>query len=144
MNLISHNSSLRIEFTRWLAVGSLLGLIVLGLAWELWIAPLRPGGTWLAIKVLPLCLPLAGLLKNRMYTYRWVSLVIWLYFTEACVRGWSDPWPSRGLAWLEGVLCLLLFVACTYHVRWRFQAVRAAAAAQTEPTAPAADREVVQ
>jgi uncharacterized membrane protein len=56
--------------TRLLAVLSLTGLIVLGLVWELWLAPLRPGGTLLALKVVPLCIPLAGLLKNRMYTYR--------------------------------------------------------------------------
>ena len=71
-----------LDSTRWLAVGSLLGLIVLGLAWELWLAPLREGGSWWAIKVLPLCIPMAGLLKNRMYTYRWVSMLVWLYFTE--------------------------------------------------------------
>src|SRR5512132_154807 len=63
-----------VALTRWLAVASLLGLIALGLAWELWLAPLRPGGSWVAVKVLPLCFPLAGLLRNRMYTYRWVSL----------------------------------------------------------------------
>ncbi|MFZ2816034.1 MAG: DUF2069 domain-containing protein, partial [Rhodoferax sp.] len=79
-----------VALTRILAVGSLLSLIVLGLAWELWLAPLRPGGSWLALKVLPLCLPLAGLLKNRMYTYRWVSLLVWLYFTEGAVRAYSD------------------------------------------------------
>jgi len=57
-----------VDRTRWLAVGSLLGLIVLSLVWELWAAPLRPGGSLLALKALPLCVPLAGLLKNRMYT----------------------------------------------------------------------------
>ena len=117
----------RVNMTRWVATGSLLGLIFLGLAWELWLAPLRPGGSWWAIKVLPLCIPLAGLLKNRMYTYRWVSLLIWLYFTEAAVRSWSDRWPSSGLAMLEGLLCIALFTACTLHVRWRFQAVRLSA-----------------
>ena len=117
----------RVNMTRWLASGSLLGLIFLGLAWELWLAPLRPGGSWWAIKVLPLCIPLAGLLKNRMYTYRWVSLLIWLYFIEAAVRGWSDRWPSSVLAMLEGLLCITLFTACTLHVRWRFQAVRLSA-----------------
>ena len=54
-----------VALTRWLAVGSLVGLIVLGLAWEMWLAPLRPGGSVLALKVLPLVVPLAGLLKNR-------------------------------------------------------------------------------
>ena len=122
----------RVGMTRWMATGSLLALILLGLAWELWLAPLRPGGSWWAIKVLPLCIPLAGLLKNRMYTYRWVSLLIWLYFMEACVRGWGDPWPSSGLAMLEGLLCIVLFTACTLHVRWRFQAVRLTAESTPE------------
>jgi uncharacterized membrane protein len=105
--------------TRTLAVGSLLGLILLGLAWELWLAPLRAGGSWWALKVLPLCFPLAGLLRHRMYTYRWVSLVVWLYFTEGVVRAWSDPAPSRWLALVEVALCLALFVACALHVRMR-------------------------
>ena len=59
-----------VAMTRWLAVGSLLGLIVLGLAWELWLAPLRPGGSWLVLKVLPLCVPLAGLLRHNLAGYR--------------------------------------------------------------------------
>jgi uncharacterized membrane protein len=119
---------------RALAATSLLALIVLGLAWELWLAPLRPGGSWWAIKVLPLCLALPGVLKLRMYTYRWLSLAVWLYFTEACVRGWSDAWPANALAITQGALSLALFVACGLHVRLRFKAARAANAA-TEDTA---------
>lgn len=108
-----------VGLTRILAVGSLLGLIVLGLTWELWLAPLRPGGSWLALKVLPLCIPLAGLLKNRMYTYRWLSLMIWLYFTEGVVRATSEAAPGAWLAALEVLLCLALFAACVLHVRLR-------------------------
>ncbi|WP_312589878.1 DUF2069 domain-containing protein [Comamonas terrigena] len=119
--------------TRWLAVGSLLGLIVLSVAWELWLAPLRPGGSWLVLKALPLCIPLVGLLKRRMYTYRWVSLVVWLYFTEGVVRAWSDKAPGNWLALVEIALCLLLFVACAAHVRWRQRAAKAAAAAAAAP-----------
>ena len=119
--------NISVNQTRVVAVGSLLGLIVLGLAWELFLAPIRPGGSLLALKVLPLCIPLAGLLKNRMYTYRWVSLVIWLYFTEGVVRAWSDRAPSNYLAMLEVVLCLSLFTACTMHVRVRQRNARNAA-----------------
>jgi uncharacterized membrane protein len=107
--------------TRALAVGSLLGLIVLSLLWELWLAPLRPGGSWLALKALPLTLPLAGLLKNRMYTYRWVSLLVWLYFTEGAVRATSDRGLGAPLAMIEVLLCLVLFSACAMHVRWRLR-----------------------
>ena len=106
---------------RALAVASLLGLVLLGLAWELWLAPLRPGGSWIALKVLPLCIPLAGLLRHRMYTYRWVSLLVWLYFTEGVVRAWSDPSPSKWLAMGEIALCLVLFLACILHVRLRLK-----------------------
>src|SRR5690606_23461189 len=107
---------------RWLAVASLIGLIVLGLAWELWLAPLREGGSWWAIKVLPLTLPLAGLLKNRMYTYRWVSLLVWLYFTEGVVRATSESGLSAVLALLQLLLCIALFAACALHVRMRLRA----------------------
>ena len=108
-----------VNLTRWLAVGSVLGLILLSILWELFLAPLRPGGSWLVLKALPLCVPLAGLLKNRLYTYRWVSLVVWLYFIEGVVRAWSDKPPSNYLAMLEILLCMTLFVACTMHVRLR-------------------------
>jgi uncharacterized membrane protein len=100
---------------------ALLGLIVLGLLWELWLAPIRPGGSWLALKVLPLCIPLAGLLKNRMYTYRWVSLMVWLYFAEGITRATSDRAPSSYLAMIEVVLCVMLFAACALHVRLRLK-----------------------
>jgi uncharacterized membrane protein len=112
--------------TRWLAVGSLIALFVLCLAWELWLAPTGRGT--LAIKALPLLLPLPGLWRNRMYTYRWVSLMVWLYFTEGVVRATSDRGPSVPLAWLEVLLCLTLFAACALHVRWRLGQAKKAGA----------------
>jgi uncharacterized membrane protein len=110
--------------TRNLAVASLIALIVLGLAWELWLAPTGRGT--LALKVLPLTLPLAGLLKRRMYTYRWVSLLVWIYFAEGAVRATSEPPPGAWLALIEVFLCLLLFISCAVHVRWRLKNAPAA------------------
>lgn len=125
MNTAPQSPDPVVSLTRLLAVGSLLGLIMLGLAWEMRLAPLRPGGSWMALKVLPLVIPLAGLLKNRMYTYRWVSLLVWLYFTEGVVRAWSDALPlSRALAGLEIALCLVLFASCAAHVRIRLRNAR--------------------
>ena len=122
-----------VALTRRLAVGSLVGLIVLGLAWELWLAPVKPGGSLLALKVLPLCIPLAGLLKNRMYTYRWVSLLVWLYFTEGVVRATSDRAPSSYFAMAEVLLCLVLFVATALHVRLRFKHAALLATSESAP-----------
>jgi len=123
--------------TRALAVGSVLALIVLGLAWELWLAPLREGGSWWALKVLPLLLPLPGLLRLRMYTYRWLSLLVWLYVLEGVMRATTESGWSQALATLQVLLCLLLFAACAMHIKLRLQAAKAlreaAAAAGTPP-----------
>ena len=112
------------QVTQIAAVSSLVALIVLCVAWELWLAPVRPGGSLLAFKALPLVLPLAGLLKRSMYTYRWLSLMIWLYCTEGLVRATSDTAPSSYYAWAEVVLCILLFTACTLHIRLRLKAAK--------------------
>ena len=120
-----------VHFSRRLTVASLLALIVLGLAWELWLAPIRPGGSWLALKVLPLCIPLAGLLKNRMYTYRWLSLLVWLYVLEGLVRATSEPAPGAWLAALEVLLGILLFTGCTLHIRLRLRTAREAGLTET-------------
>src|SRR5574344_1720448 len=117
-----------VHATQALTVAGVLALMALCVAWELWLAPLRPGGTLLALKALPLALPLAGLLKRRMYTYRWLSLMIWLYCTEGLVRATSDSAPSRYYAWLEVLLCLVIFIACTLHIRLRLRAAKTAQA----------------
>jgi uncharacterized membrane protein len=63
------------------------------------------------------------LLKRRMYTYRWVSLFVWLYFTEGVVRATTESGLSAALALAQVALCMVLFVACGLHVRWRLQGV---------------------
>jgi len=106
-----------VRLTRAVALGGVLGLIALGLAWELWLAP--TGSGTLALKVLPLLLPLAGLWRHRMYTYRWLSLLVWIYFAEGAVRATSEHGTSAVLAATEVALCLAVFAACVAHVRWR-------------------------
>jgi uncharacterized membrane protein len=101
------------------ALGALVALILLGLAWELWLAP--TGSGTLAIKVLPLFFAVAGLLRHRMYTFRWLSLLVWLYFTEGVVRALTESGWSMALAIIEIVLCLVLFSACAAYIRWRLK-----------------------
>lgn len=113
----------RVIWSRALALSTLLALILLCLAWELWLAPTGRGT--LALKVLPLLLAVPGLLNWRMYTFRWLSLVLWLYAAEGAVRAASDRGLGAPLAMLEVALCLLLFAACASHVRWRLSAAKA-------------------
>lgn len=97
------------------AVGSLIALIVLCIGWEWLLAPLRPGGSWLVLKVLPLLLPLRGVTKRDVYTMQWSSMLILLYFTEGIVRGFSDKGLSATLGWVEvGLVCVFFFCTVFY------------------------------
>jgi len=100
-----------------LALVGMLGLLALCLAWELWLAPLRPGGTLLALKALPLLLPLRGLLHGRRYTHQWASLLALPYLVEGALRAVSDSGPSRWPALAEMVLATAMFAGCLGHAR---------------------------
>lgn len=99
------------------AAALLLALVALSLAWELWLAPLRPGGSWLVLKVLPLLAALRGLIAGRRYTYQWMSLGIWLYVAEGLVRATTDADVAAALAWIETLLALGLFALCVAYAR---------------------------
>ncbi|MEQ1805183.1 MAG: DUF2069 domain-containing protein [Burkholderiaceae bacterium] len=114
-----------VAWSRAIALACTLGLIVLGLLWELWLAPTGRGT--LAIKVLPLAFAVSGLLKCRMPTYRWLSLLVWLYFAEGAVRAPTERGVPSVLAWLEIGLSLALFAACVGHIRTRLNGARTAA-----------------
>ena len=114
-----------VRMARTIAVATLLSLIGLGLAWELWLAP--TGSGTLALKVLPLVFCVAGLLHHRMVTYRWLSLAIWLYVAEGLVRIVDKP-PANWCAGAEVLLSIVLFTACATQVRWRHAVARRQAA----------------
>ena len=99
------------------ACSSLIALIFLCLAWELRLAPIQPGGSWLALKCLPLLAPLFGILRGRRYTYQWASMLILLYFTEGTVRATSESGVSQWLAAGEIALSLAFFGAAIGYVR---------------------------
>ena len=97
---------------------SLIALIFLTLAWELWLAPIRPGGSWLVLKALPLLLPLMGILKGRRYTYQWASMLVLAYLTEGVARAWSDKGLSAWLAGGEVLLSVVFFFAAIYYAKF--------------------------
>lgn len=99
------------------ASASLIALILLCLLWEGWLAPLRPGGSLLILKAVPLLLPLRGVLRGRRYTYQWACMFILLYFTEGAVRAWSDDGLSVWLAGMEVVLTLIFFTTAIMLAR---------------------------
>jgi len=108
----------KLDLLHYLCIVSLLGLIALGLAWEGWLAPLRPGGSALVLKVLPLLLPLFGILRGKIYTYQWASMLILLYLAEGSTRALTDSGVSQALALAEIVLALLFFFGSIFYVRF--------------------------
>ena len=96
---------------------SLILLIVLCLAWELWLAPLRQGGSMLALKALPLLLPLFGILRGKRYTYQWSAMMILLYLIEGVVRSATDSGTTQVLAGLETLLVVIFFVSAILYAR---------------------------
>lgn len=99
------------------ALASLLAMICLCLVWELWLAPLRPGGSWLVLKVLPLLAPLFGVLHARRYTMQWCSLLALAYLAEGVVRATTESGISRWLALFELIFALGLFFASALYAR---------------------------
>ena len=99
------------------ACSSLIALIFLCLAWELRLAPVQAGGSWLALKALPLLAPLFGILNGRRYTYQWASMLILLYFTEGIVRATTETGMGQLLASAETAFSLTFFCATVAYAR---------------------------
>lgn len=104
----------------WLKLGasaSLIGLILLCLAWETILAPLKPSGSLLMLKTLFLLIPLFGILRGKRYTYQWASMFILLFFTEGVVRAWSDTGLSAQLALIEVALSVVFFICAIFYAQ---------------------------
>jgi uncharacterized membrane protein len=122
-----------VRAARAIVLGATLALVVLGLAWELWLAP--TGARTLAVKVLPLGLAVPGLLRHRMATFRWLSLLVWLYVLEGLLRATTEHGPAVALAIGEVALAFVLFTAAAFYIRRRLAS--SAAAASTASAAAA-------
>lgn len=101
-----------------LACGIMIAFIGFMLAHELVYAPLRPGGSLLALKALPFVLALPGLYRRRLYTLQWTALLVLAYIAFAIVAGMTDATPRARLAgWIEAALGLAYFAAAVAVVR---------------------------
>ena len=99
--------------TAWqrLAVAAVAALILLELLWELWLAPLRPGGSWLALKALPLALLWPGLARGAKRPRQWLTLLLPLYAAEALVRALTESGRHAIAAWVASAVIVVAFVA---------------------------------
>lgn len=96
---------------------SLIALTFLCLGWEIWWAPLKPGGSWLSLKAAFLLAPLFGVLRGKRYTYKWLSLFIQFYLLEGLVRATSDHGLAQQLAIVETALASIIFTTAILYIR---------------------------
>jgi len=99
------------------ASASLIALVVVCLLWESALSPIRPGGSLLMLKALPLLLPLFGILRGKIYTYQWAPLLVLIYFCEGVVRSWSERGASRWLSATEIALSLIFVLSATWYLK---------------------------
>ena len=67
-----------------------IALIILTLLWEGWLAPIAPAGLWLAIKSLPLLIPLFGMLHEKRIYFSIAGLLAMPYLTEGLMISWGE------------------------------------------------------
>lgn len=123
------------------ALLSLLGLIILCVLWETWLAPLRTGGTLLFMKALPLAFAVRGVARGSLYTIQWASMLVLLYLMEGVVRVMSDPaGPSILMAWFEIILSSIFFLSSILYVRPAKRAAKNANKLKASGTSSVADQ----
>jgi uncharacterized membrane protein len=69
------------------------------------------------LKAVPLLTPLFGLLRGRLYTFRWTPFLSLPYLCEGLVRAWTEHGAGRSLALAEIVLSLGLLAGTITYVR---------------------------
>jgi uncharacterized membrane protein len=95
-----------------------LGTFTLLLAWYTWLVPSRlfPVALVLLVLVLPLLLPLRGILHARRYTIAWSCFLALLYFTHGVVTAWEDA-VDGPLGQLEVLTSSLWFLGGIGYIR---------------------------
>ena len=104
---------------RWhrLAVALLAGLVFCEGLWELSLAPLRPGGSWLALKVVPLTWVWFSLVRGKRRARQVASLMLPLFAAEGTVRAMTESGRHAYVAAVAAALALAALAAILLSFR---------------------------
>ena len=72
---------------------------------------------WPLLLVILLLWPLPGILKDRLYTYKWVGFLTLFYFCVGISELVSNP-QLRVYAYFTTIFSLLLFISSIYYTRF--------------------------
>jgi uncharacterized membrane protein len=99
------------------AAASLGALALLEILWELWLAPIKPGGSWLALKAVPLLALWPGVAKGKLRSCQWALLLLPWYFAEGLVRAASETGRQALCASVAAAMALVALGAGLAWVR---------------------------
>ncbi len=102
-----------------LALGSYLGLMLCISLWTLWLRPPdvdNPSVIW-AVQIVPLLLPILGLIRCIPRSYAWLCFIVLFYFSAAVVGLYQNPQDLY--PWIKTLLSLMLFISAILYCRWR-------------------------
>lgn len=114
---------------------------IYALACELYLAPLKPGGSLLALKVIPLICLMPGLFKGKFRSLQALCMLILIYAAEGFVRAVSDPPEVRIWGWIGALLSTAIFLGTMFLARSVKQAKQNELAASTAGIAPTSNRQ---
>jgi uncharacterized membrane protein len=104
---------------RWLrlALIAATALMLLELLWELLLAPLRPGGSGLALKALPLALLLPGVARGALRPRQLLAFILLPLFAEGLVRALTEAGRHALVAGTAAAIAAGAFTALVLSFR---------------------------
>ncbi len=113
------NNTSRVKVTRALALIGYFGIMAFLMLWIIKISPPQiPKSIALAISLLPLLLPLRGMLHGRVYTHSWAGFLALPYFAfgvDAAIHRTEKPWLGIVLV----ILSTVWFFASAYYAKYK-------------------------
>lgn len=115
----------RVKTTRALALIGYFGTMFFLMLWIIKLSPPQvPKSIALAIGLLPLLLPLRGMLHGRVYTHSWAGFLALPYFAfgvDTAIHRTEKPWLGMVLI----VLSVIWFFASAYYAKYKKMASNA-------------------
>ena len=97
------------------AVAATVALLLFEALWELVLAPIKPHGSWLALKALPLAWLIRGVARGQRRSRQWLALLLPFYIGEALLRAVAEPGRH---ALVAAVACAIATLAFTALLGW--------------------------
>ena len=106
-----------VALVRWLTLAGYGLLILLLVLWYgVWSPSTLPVGLVLFFLLLPLMFPLVGMIRGKIYTHAWMTMLILFYFIHGVGEAWTTP-EDRIYAIAEIILSMVIYIGSIAYVK---------------------------